>query len=157
MKKVLFGLLMFALSLCIYAYGKPLSAQTFAEKMQPYSGRVLNADEIRQVLIGNTITREATTKNANDYNVYMYYRTAKLREVHFSVMWRDDFEAAWSTEPDLGYCYERRGGGTRCFSKVRISIEKNDVKIKFSRVNKKGKKKSVTFTLLPGKHEPLVQ
>ena len=148
MKKVLWiGLL--ALSLFMSANGSPLSAaESFVEKMRQYTGHALSSDEIRQVLVGNTLVRETKGKGYAQipYKQFTYYPTAEKRVTNCTRRSCYIFKGVWSAKPGEGYCHENKKGGTRCYPDVRVFIEGNDVKIKFS------KRKTRTWTLLPGKH-----
>lgn len=109
MKKILFGLVLFAFSLCMY--GSPLSAaESFVEKMRQHAGHALSSDEIRQVLVGNTVVRERLSKWGKWYKIYTYYPTPNMRELGYT-NGLDSFEGPWSAKPGGVYCRRRKMGG----------------------------------------------
>ena len=52
----------------------PLSADSFVEKMKPYVGRALSADEVRQVFVGNTLYRSKERKRGY-VDIFWYFQS----------------------------------------------------------------------------------
>jgi len=118
------------------------SAESFVEKMKPYVGRVLNADEIRQVLVGNTLYHSAESKKGRFRDIFYYFRTKTELTIVHEVQAPGGFNTTWSVSEKNGkgrYCRKSlRHGGKFCRWNTRLSIVDGDVMVTFFNMPKKG-------------------
>ncbi|MCZ6494764.1 MAG: hypothetical protein O6924_01145, partial [Alphaproteobacteria bacterium] len=105
MRKIIYGSFSLALlaSLGMTLFTHPASAsEEFVAKMKQYAGRILSLADVKKVLTGNTVVREITSRRGLSrgrvYEVYWHYKTAKTRELSYSVSWRKEHVSKWFTD-----------------------------------------------------------
>lgn len=118
------------------------SADSFVEKMRPYTGRVLSADEIRKVIVGHTLYRSAESKKGRFRDIFYYHRTKTELTIVHEFQAPGGYNTTWSVSEKNGkgrYCRKSlRAGGKFCRWNTRLSIVDGDVMVTFFNTPKKG-------------------
>lgn len=97
----------------------PVYADTtsFMANMQKYAGRDLNGDELKDILIGNTLYESWTNNNHKMRKVWIYFKNEKtIRSYHDSEM-----KKSWKSE-DRTRPWRASGDGTLCFESIASGI-----------------------------------
>jgi hypothetical protein len=127
---------------------------SFLAKMQKFAGRNLNGDELKQVLIGNSLKRVHQGRGAKSRKwrtAYWYYKDEKNVRLTTTNENAGDLDSTWSVTKEGTYCHVSRiENASYCKRFTKIVIE--DGKAKVTQTNKDGEGRQ-ELILLEGRHE----
>jgi hypothetical protein len=122
--------------------------------MQKFAGRNLNGDELKQVLIGNSLKRVHQGRGAKSRKwrtAYWYYKDEKNVRLTTTNENAGDLDSTWSVTKEGTYCHVARiGNASYCKRFTKIVIEDGTVKV--MQTGENGEKLQ-ELILLEGKHE----